>query len=140
MSRKFVDLVLAVDRVDIEGRGVAVAAVGDELLSLCDSVLKALRLVHSENGAELLVSEFLADIYALDLADKNLCRFGNLNAGELRDSHGLLTDDTRVERAVDDDSLSDLLAFLVVEEVAAARLEFFLDLGVNLLLDDNALL
>ena len=119
---------------------MSVAAVGNQLLRLGDGVVKVLRLVHRQHGAELFVRELLGDVHALDLADENLGAFGNRHAGERRDGYGLLTDDFGVQRAVDDDGMAHLVELLTVEEVAAARLELLFDLGVELFVDDDALL
>ena len=86
------------------------------------------------------MSEFLADINGFNLTDEDFCVFGNLNACESRDSNRLLTYYSRVERAVDDDGLSDLFGLLGVEEVTASCLELLFNLGVDLSCRDNALL
>ena len=81
--------------------------------------------------------KFLADVYRLNLTDKNLCFFGNCYACKSSDCNGLLTNDFSVESAVDDDSLSYLFCFFIIKEVAATCLEFLFNLVVNLLFNDN---
>ena len=119
---------------------MAVAAVRDQTLRLCYSVIKAYGSVHCEHGAEFFVSEFLADIHGLDLADEYLGGFRHRHARQLGDGNGLLTDDLRVQRAVDDDSLAHLVDLVVLQEVAAARGKFSLYRVVNALVHNNALL
>ena len=118
---------------------MTVAAVGDELFRLCNGVVKVLRLVHCEHGAQLFVSEFLADVHRLNLADEDLGALGNRNSRKSGDRNGLLSYDLCVERAVDDDSLSHLFALVVAEEVAAARSKLLLDLVIELFVNDHAL-
>ena len=74
------------------------------------------------------MSEFLADINAFNLTDKNLCFLRNCYACKSSDCNRLLTNDLSVKCAVDDDSLSNLLCFFIVKEVAATSLKFLLNL------------
>ena len=138
--RKFAELFALVHRVEIDGGGVAVAAVGDQLRSLCQRVVKGVEFIHSQHGAELFVGKFLADVNGFHLADQHLGCLGNVHAGELGDGDGLLTDDPRVQRAVDDDGLAHLFGLLGIEKIAAARLEFRFYLVIDLVADDHALL
>ena len=110
------------------------------VLSLVESVLNVLSLVHCKNGGELLVSEFFADIHAFNLTDKYLCTLGNFNACKSCDRVGFLTDDLCVECAVDDNGLSYLIELFALKEVASSVLEFLLDCFVNVLVYDDRLL
>ena len=88
---------------------MAVAAVGDQLFGVVKRFLDGIEFVHGENGGELLVSEFFAEIHALYLADQDLRILRDFHAAELRDFVRALTDDLRVQRAVDDDGLAHLV-------------------------------
>ena len=66
--------------VEVDRRGVAEAAVRDEALRLRDRVLEVRGAVHREHRRELFMCEFLADVYALDLADEYLRALGDLDA------------------------------------------------------------
>ena len=52
---------------------MAVAAVCNKLFSFAECVVNVFRLVHCKHGGELLVSELLGEVNALDFADKYLC-------------------------------------------------------------------
>ena len=134
------ELGLLVHLVEVDRAGVAVAAVRNELLSLGERVLNVLRAIHRENGRELLVSELLGKFHALDLANENLRVGINVEAGELSDRDRLLTDDLGVERAVDENRLAGLVKLGGVEEVASHLAEESLDLVVDGIKDDHALL
>ena len=67
--------------VDVKARGMAVSAVLDKPFSLCHSVLKVLGAVHCKHGRKLFMREFLGKLNAVNLADKNLCGFGNGDSG-----------------------------------------------------------
>ena len=116
------------------------AAVLDEPVRLCDSLFKGLRLVHCKDGRELLVRELLGEVDRFYLADQNLAACRRRKAGELCDLACALTDNLRVERAVDDDGLSDLVCLFGRKEVSAALLHFRLELVVNVCKDDGRLL
>ena len=126
--------------VEIDRGGVAVAAVGDEALRLCEGVFEVFGLIHREHRRELFVREFFRKLDAFDLADEYLRALRHLDSGEGSDREGALSDDFGVQRAVDDDRLSDLFELAALEEVAAAAREFILDRGVDLFVNDYRLL
>ena len=136
----FIDLVLAGHDVDVEGGGVTVAAVRDEVLRLVERVLEILGAVHGEDGGELLVSELLRDVHTGHFADDDLGVFGDGHARERGDLRSLLTDDLRIESAVDDDGLAHFFRLFGVQEIAPARLELLLHLVVHFVKDDDGLL
>ena len=133
-------LFLLVDLIEIDGARVAVAAVGDEFLGLGEGVLDILGAIHRENGRELFVSELFGELNALDFADKYLSVVINLESGERGDRDGLLADDLGVESAVDENRLAGLLELGVAEEVAAHLAEESLNLVVDAVENDYALL
>ena len=126
--------------VDVQGGGVAVAAVGDEVLGLLNGLVESLGLVHGQHGGQLLVSELLGDVHALHFADDNLGALRHVHASQGGDGVGLLANNLGVERAVDDNGLADLFRLFFVEEVAAALLELILHSLVDLVQHDDGLL
>ena len=98
---------------------MAVTAVCDETLRLGERILDVLGAVHGENGRKLLVGELFVQLHALNLADKDLRVGRNLETCKFRNRLGLLSDDLRIQRTVDEDRLAGLLKFRVVQEVAS---------------------
>ena len=133
-------LFLLVDLIEINGARVAVAAVGNEFLGLLEGVLDILGAIHRKNGRELFVSELFGELNALDFTDKDLSVVINLKSGERGDRDGLLADDLGVKSAVDENRLAGLLEFSVAEEVAAHLAEESLNLVVDAVENDYALL
>ena len=119
---------------------MTVTAVGNKVLCLLQCVLEILCFIHCKYGRKLFVGEFLAELNAFNLADKDFGSFGNVNPRKLGDFMSLLTYNLGVKRTVDDDGLSDLFGFGGVKEIAAAVSEFFLNCVVNFIKDDNRLL
>ena len=91
---------------------MAIAAVCNQSLCLCDCLIEGLCLVHSQYRRQLLVCKLLAQLYGLNLTDQDLGIFRNINACELCDRVCFLTNDLCVQRAVDDDCLSYLLKLI----------------------------
>ena len=116
---------------------MTVAAVCDKLFSLVESVVNIGCLIHCKYGRKLLMSELLADIYAFNLTDDDLCSCRNGYACKCGDLSGRLTDDLCVESAVDDDSLSDLFSLLGIEEVTASVRKLSLNCVLYILMNDN---
>ena len=56
--------------------------------------------------------EFFGNIDRFDFADQNLGGFGNGDTGKSGNGDRLLADDLCVERAVDENGLSDLFDFI----------------------------
>ena len=83
------------------------------------------------------MSEFLADINAFYLTDKNLCACGYCNACELSNLCSGLTYNLCIESAVDDDCLSYLFDFSRLEELTASCCEFTLYCIIDCLKNDN---
>ena len=119
---------------------MAEAAVGDKPFRLLYRVLKALCPVHGEHGAQLLVRERLGKLDRPDFADEYLRALGYADAGKLRYPVRLLSDYLRVHRAVYDYDLAYLVGLLRAEEIAAAGGELRLDLIVDPVKRDAALL
>ena len=85
--------------------------------------------------------EGFGDLDGLHLADEDLRLGRDVHARELGDRHGLLADDLRVHGSrLGEDDLADLVELRRLEEVAAAVRELLLDLVVDLVVDDDALL
>ena len=71
--------------IDVQRRGMAIAAVCYQALRLIQSLVKGLCLVHSQYRRQLLMGKLLADIYRLNLADDNLCINRNIHTCQLCD-------------------------------------------------------
>ena len=117
--------------IDVEGRGMAIAAVCNKTLSFCDSIVKILSLVHCKYRGELLMCEFLADINGFNLTDQDLGLWRNSNAGHLCDSSCFLSYDLGIQCAVDKDRFSDFLDLVFFEEIASSVKEFFFNFFIN---------
>ena len=117
--------------VDVEGRGMAIAAVCNKTLSFCDSIVKILSLVHCKYRGKLLMCEFLADINGFNLTNENLGLWWNSNAGHLCDSSCFLSYDLGIQCAVDKDRLSDFLDLVFLEKIASSVKEFFFNFFIN---------
>ncbi len=61
------------------------------------------------------MSEFLFQLYAFHFADEDLGILRHVEASQLGNGIGLLTDDLGVQRTVDNDGLTDLFGLLRVE-------------------------
>ena len=109
---KFIDLSTLGNGVEVDRRGVAVAAVGDEVFCFIESIVQILCLIHGKNRRKLFVCEFFGNIDRFDFADQNLGSFGNGDTGKSGNGDRLLTDDLGVERTVDENGLSDLFDFI----------------------------
>ena len=119
---------------------MTVAAVRDKLLRLAERVQDVLCAVHSKNRAQLFVSEFLTEINGFHLADQNLSAGRNLYARQLGDFRSLLSYDFRVESAVDNDGFANLIQFVVLQEITAARRKLLFYGIVNAVEYDSRLL
>ena len=86
------------------------------------------------------MGELFGEFDALDFADKDLSVVIDLKAGERGDRDGLLADDLGVKSAVDENRLAGLLELGVAEEVAAHLAEESLNLVVDAVENDYALL
>lgn len=84
--------------------------------------------------------EFFAQLHAFHFSDQDLRTCRNRYARKLRDSRRLLSDNLRVQRAVDENGLSDLFAFAFTQDMTAPLYEFRLYLFVNGFENDYALL
>ena len=126
--------------VDVEGRGMTIAAVCNELRSLCNSIVKILGLVHGKYRGKLLVCEFFADINGLNLTDQDLGLSRYSNACHFSDSSSFLSYDLGIQCAVDKDGLSDFLDLVFFKEVASSVKELFLHFFINALQNSYGLL
>ncbi len=133
-------LLLLIHGVDVEGGGVAVTAVSDELLGLGDGVVEVLGMVHGQHRRELLVSELLGELHGVHLANEHLGVLGHVHTGHLSDGVSGLTHDLGVQSTVDDDGLAHLVQLVALQEVGATTLELVLDLLVDVVQHDHRLL
>ena len=86
------------------------------------------------------MTERLVNICSRCLSDEDLYLLVYLEACELCDSAGTLTDDLCVERTVDKHSLSDLVCLLVIEEVAASSDKLCFYIVIDRLIGNDRLL
>ena len=84
--------------------------------------------------------KLLGKVNACNLADKYLCTFGNLNAGKCCNGNRSLSNYFCIERAVNNNGLSDLLGFGFIEEVATTCGKFSFYFIVYLFINNNRLL
>ena len=119
---------------------MTVTAVCNKSVGLVKCVLKGLCAVHRENGRELFVGKLLGNIYALNLADKDLGVLGYFNTGKSGDLVRALANDLCVKRSVDDNRLSNLVKLVVCKEMTTALYKFGLYSLVYVLHNDNRLL
>ena len=127
-------------RMDVQGRGVAVAAVADELFGLVERLVKVLRVVHRQHRGELFVRKLLGKLDALDLADEDFRLLRHIHARQRRDGVRALADDLRVQRAVDQNRVAHPIQLIPLEEVAAAARKLRAHLVVNAVQHRHALL
>ena len=85
------------------------------------------------------MSKFFADIDRFHFADENLCMQRYAHACQFCDPVRRLTDDTRIQRAVDDNRLSDLFQFIVFQEITASVGKFLLYCVIDIRKDCHAL-
>ena len=138
---ELVELGLLVEFVDPEDRRVAkTAVVHEQGLRDVERMVEILALVHAEDRRELLVAERLGAVRGGRLADEDLRVLGHLEARHLGNRHRALTNDLRIQCAVDEHRRADLVRFGLVEEVAATLRELGLDGVVDLLVGDHRLL
>ena len=126
--------------VGIQGRSVAVAAVGDQPVGLIEGVLQIFGAVHGQHGAQLFMSEFFGERHGFHFADQHLGALRHGNAGQRRDFAGALTHDFGVQRAVDQDGVAHLVQLCAFQEPAAAVRELGLDFIIDAVQHDHALL
>ena len=128
-------------RIEIDRRSVSVTAVCDEYLSLCESVVEILSLVHSEYRRELLVSERFARLDGLYLSYENLSIRGNFYTCKLGYLRRGLSYDSGIDRAaVAKYYLTNGVDLASGKDMSVTRLEFFLNLFVYLSVNDYRLL
>ena len=133
-------LFLLGDLVDVKRGSMTKAAVLNKLICLVKRFCEGLSLIHSKYGRELLVSEFLGELYALNLSDEDLGAGRNGYACELSDLSRLLTNDFRVKPTIYDDSLTNLFGFHRIKEIASACRKLCLNNIVDAFKHDNRLL
>ena len=107
---------------------MTITTVGNKMLCLCNSILKAFCLIHSKNGRKLFVSKFLRKLYALNLANKYLGALWNVYTCELSNLVCALSNYFGVKSTVDNNSLSNLISFFGRKYVASASFKFFSNL------------
>ena len=86
------------------------------------------------------MGEFLRDIDALNLADENLRFLRNVHARQLGNRVSALSDDFRVQRAVDEDGMAHLVQLVALEEIASAALKLIAHLVIDAVQHGHALL
>ena len=84
--------------------------------------------------------EFLGDINAFHLADQDFCAFRHIDSGKRRNRMRSLTDNLRIDRTIDDNSMPNFVKLFILEEVAAACGEFFFHLVIDFIQHDCRLL
>ena len=77
--------------------------------------------------------KFFTDIYRFHFTDQDLRLCRNSHAGHLCNLGSLLTNDFRIQCAVDDDRFSNLLDLVAFQEVASSVFKLISDLFVNAL-------
>ena len=138
--RKGVQLLLPAHRVQIDGSGVAVAAILDKGVRLVHGVGEVGRPVHGKHGGQLLVGKGFGEIGGGHFTDEDFGAFGDVNARQRRDGMGGLPHDLGVQCAVNQDGCANLVDFFRVQDVAAALDEFRLDPVVDAVQHHHALL
>ena len=86
------------------------------------------------------MGKLLGKLYAFHLADEDFGAFRHLDPCQLGNGIGALAYDFRVEGAVDEDGLTHLAQFILLEEVATPGGKFRLHLGVHAIHGDDGLL
>ncbi len=119
---------------------MAVAAVGDQLLSFVEGIINVLGTVHGQHGGQLLVGEFFAQIHAGDLADQNLGILRHIHTSQLGDGCCFLTDDLGIQCTVDQNGLANLIQLVLLQKVTAPGSKFLLYLVVHLIQHNGGLL
>jgi len=135
-----VNQILAGDGVQVDRRGVAVAAVSNQVLRLVERIVDVLGAVHRQHGRELLMRELFGNIHGFDFTNQHLGGFRHVHARELGNGVRLLTDNLGIQRAVDDDGLAHLVQLFAFEEVRAALGELRLHRVVDAVQYDGGLL
>ena len=105
---------------------MAVTAVSNQSFRLRNSFIEVLGSVHRQNRRELFMGEFFTDINRFNLADQDLCVFRYIHSGHLCDRISALSDDLRVQRAVDKNGLPNLFNLVFFKEIAPSVGKFFL--------------
>ena len=126
--------------VDIDRRRMPRPAFADKPVRFIEGVLKAFGLIHGENGRQLLVGKFLARFHGRHLPHQHLRILGHLEARKRGDGMRALSDDLRVQRAVDDNGLSHLLRLGRGQEIRAAKLHLLFEFRIDFLCHDYRLL
>ena len=110
--------------VQINGGGVAIAAVGDQTFGLVQRIRKIGGAVHGQHGRQLFVGKLLAQLHALHFADQDLGVLRHGHACQAGNGHRPLADDTGIQRAVDQNGFANLFLFILIQEIAAAGGKF----------------
>ena len=95
--------------IHIQGSSVSVSAVSHQALCLIQRLVECLGLVHGQYGRQLLMCELFADIHGLNLANQDFGIFRNFHACKPGNGSCLLSDNLGIQRAVNQDGLTDLL-------------------------------
>ena len=120
-------------RMDIEGGGMAVAAVLDELLGHIQGCLEILCLIQCQYRGQLLMGEGLTDIHRCHFSDQDFCLLRHLKACQSRDDSRGLTYDFRIDRpCLCQNNAAHLIQFFFVQNMAAALYEFCAYLIINI--------
>ena len=119
---------------------MAETAVLDQAFCLGEGVLQIRSPVHRQYRGEFLVGKLLAQIHRVDLADQDLASFRNGHARQRRDGRSRLSDDLRVQRAVDKNRLADLVQLVLLQEVAASRRKLTPYRIIHVRMDNDGLL
>ena len=137
--REFVEFSPFGYRVEVNRRGMTVAAVRNKSFGFREGVLNVFRLIHGENGGKFFVGEFFRKFHAFDFAYKNLRSFGNFYVGEFGDFYRFLTNDFGVKSAVYNNRFTNFFRFFGVEEIASSFRKFGFNRVVDILVNDYRL-
>ena len=112
-------------RMDIQCSGVSVTAIFYQTFCFGKRFVKVFCTVHSQNWRKFFMCKFFGDINRLYLTDQNLGLFWNVYACHLCDGVCGLTNNLCVERAVNQDGVTNLVNFVTFEEIASSIFKFF---------------
>ena len=105
-----------------------------------DSLFKIFGFVHSQNRRQFFIRKFFFFADFFNFADKNLRFLRNFNTGHFGNLISRLSDDFRVQFAVNNNRLGDLFFFLFVQDISTAILQLFFNGVINVFVNDNRLL
>ena len=124
----------------IKHAGVSESAEIQKRLRILESGVEILYLIKSEHRRKFLAGERIIGSDAFCFGDQDLAALRHLDARHRRNLECGLSDDRRIEPAVDENRLADFLLFIGLENISAAFDEFRLDFIINFFNDRDGLL